>query len=224
MDSLPINVADFVVGIVLLLSALFAYMRGFVHEVLSVGGWIGAIFATIYGLPYARPFARDLIPIDLLADLAAGLAIFLVTMVLLSFFTRGVAAMVKASTLNVLDRSLGFLFGLVRGAVIICLIYLGYEWMAPPAEHPTWLTSARSMPLIWQGGAMLRALVPEDTRETGARAAEDAREKTEKALEAQRILSDMLRNDPRSPSPERPREGYDETERRRLDQLIQGNQ
>ncbi len=38
MDSLPVNVTDIGVGVVLLVSALLAYARGFVHEVLAVGG------------------------------------------------------------------------------------------------------------------------------------------------------------------------------------------
>ncbi|MDP6122042.1 MAG: CvpA family protein, partial [Rhodospirillales bacterium] len=54
MDNLPVNVADVGVGVVLLVSALLAYSRGFVHEVLAVGGWIGAIFATFYGFPHAK--------------------------------------------------------------------------------------------------------------------------------------------------------------------------
>ena len=112
MDNLPINVTDIVLGAVLLLSALLAYARGFVHEVLAVAGWIGAILAAIYGLPYAKPFARDLIPHELAADVAAGVVIFVATLIVLSLLTRAVAGMVKASALNMLDRSLGFLFGL----------------------------------------------------------------------------------------------------------------
>ena len=76
MDSLPVNITDIGVGVVLVVSALLAYMRGFVHEVLAVGGWIGAIFATIYGFSYVKPFARDLIDLQWAADLSAGAAVF----------------------------------------------------------------------------------------------------------------------------------------------------
>ena len=53
-----VNALDIGVGILLLISAVFAYLRGLVQEVLSIAGWIGAIFATVYGFPYAQPFAR----------------------------------------------------------------------------------------------------------------------------------------------------------------------
>ena len=90
MDSLsdfPVNVIDIGVLAVLLISAVLAYARGFVHEVLSVGGWIGAIFATFYGFPYAKPFARKYIPLEIAADLTAGIVIFIVTLVFFSVTT-----------------------------------------------------------------------------------------------------------------------------------------
>lgn len=232
MDNLPVNAADIVVGVVLLISALLAYARGFVHEVLSVGGWIGAIFATIYGLPYAKPYARDLIPTDLIADLVAGVAIFIVTLVLLSFVTRGASKMVKASALNFLDRSLGFLFGLVRGAVLVCVAYLGLAWLMPPAEQPQWLQSARSMPMIQRGADVLRALIPDSAVnkaiDDGSKAVDSARDAARSAagkvmeLETQRAFRDMLNVKPKAESGgDQP--GYSTGERREMDRLIEGN-
>ena len=52
------NVVDIAILAVLLLSALAAFSRGFVREVLAVGSWIAAIFAVIYLLAPARPFLR----------------------------------------------------------------------------------------------------------------------------------------------------------------------
>ena len=108
INDLPINIVDIGVLLVLLVSAVLAYARGFVHEVLSVGGWIGAIFATFYGFPYAKPFARKYIALDLAAYLVAGTVIFIVTLVFLSLITRAIAKQVQASALNVLAYS-GFL-------------------------------------------------------------------------------------------------------------------
>lgn len=162
LKDLPVNVVDLAVLAVLLISAVFAYARGFMHEVLSIGGWIGAIFATIYGFPHVQPYARDLIPIQLAADLAAGVAVFVFTLFSLSFIIRAIAKHIQQSSLNVLDRSLGFLFGLVRGAIIVCLIYLGLEFLMTPEDQPKWLREAKSMPLVLRGSDALRALIPED--------------------------------------------------------------
>lgn len=222
MDKLPVNPADIIVIGVLLISALLAYARGFVHEVLAVAGWIGAIFATIYGYPYAKPYARSLIPMELIADLAAGVAIFVATLVILSFVTHGVSKMVKASALNFLDRSLGLLFGLARGAVLVCVAYLGLAWLMPPAEQPEWIRTARSMPLIEQGAATLKALIPEDTARSGAKAAGSARDKAEKVLETQKVFRDMLTVEPKAKD-SGGAEGYNRGERREMERLIEGS-
>ncbi len=223
MDNLPVNAVDIAVVIVLLISALLAYARGFVHEVLSVLGWIGAIFATIYGYPYVKPYARQFIPVELIADLAAGVLIFIVTLVVLSFVTRGAAKMVKASALNFLDRSLGFLFGIIRGAVIVCILYLGLSWIMPPAEQPDWVRSARAMPLIENGADMLRALIPEDATEIGAEAAGNIQNKIEKKLEPNRIFRDMLTKEPEAPKTNGGDSGYNRGERQEMERLIEGN-
>lgn len=162
LKDLPVNVVDLAVLAVLLISAVFAYARGFMHEVLSIGGWVGAIFATIYGFPHVQPYARDLIPIELAADLAAGVAIFVFTLFSLSLVIRAIAKHIQQSSLNVLDRSLGFLFGLVRGAVIVCLVYLLVETMMTAEEQPKWISEAKSMPLILKGTDGLRGLIPDD--------------------------------------------------------------
>ena len=223
MDNLPVNIVDIAVVVVLLISALLAYARGFVHEVLSVLGWVGAIFATIYGYPYVKPYARQFIPVELIADLAAGVVIFIVTLVVLSFVTRGAAKMVKASALNFLDRSLGFLFGIVRGAVIVCILYLGVSWLMPPAEQPAWAQSARSMPLIETGAEMLRALIPEDAAQAGAAAAGNIQNSIEKKLEPDRIFRDMLTKEPEAPKSNGAASGYSRGERQEMERLIEGN-
>lgn len=172
LKDLPVNVVDLAVLAVLLISAVFAYARGFIHEVLSIGGWIGAIFATVYGFPHAQPYARELITFHtLLADMIAGIVIFVVTLFSLSLIIRTIAKHIQQSSLNVLDRSLGFLFGLLRGAVIVCLVYMGLEFLMTPEDQPKWLREAKSMPLVLRGSDALRALIPEDIEEKLKKAA-----------------------------------------------------
>ncbi|MDH5749729.1 MAG: CvpA family protein [Rhodospirillales bacterium] len=141
MDSSAATVVDIGVAAVLLISAFLAYSRGFVHEVLSVGGWVGATFAAIYGFPYVKPYAREYIETVLFADIAAGAILFILSLVILSLITRGISSRVKDSSLNELDRSLGFLFGIARGAILVCLVYIAAEWLIP-APKPVETESA----------------------------------------------------------------------------------
>ena len=49
MLSVPLTLMDLVVIAILLISGALAFFRGFVHEVLSIGGWVGSGFAAWYG-------------------------------------------------------------------------------------------------------------------------------------------------------------------------------
>lgn len=186
MDSLSINVLDMVAVAVLILSAILAFFRGFVHEVLSIAAWIGAGLAALYGLPLARPKAHELIPIPVAADAAAAIVIFLVALLILSLITRALSKQVQGSGLNSLDRSLGFLFGLLRGAVILSLAYVVMSWAIPDAKaRPDWINNARSTPLMASGGDLLRSLVPASllAEEDTARAkAQEAKETARQAM------------------------------------------
>ena len=145
---------------VLLISALFAYARGFVHEVFAVVAWIGAIFSTFYGFPHLIPYGRQLIPIDLAADLATGLVIFIFTLVFLSMMTRSISRGVQKSALNALDRSLGFLFGLARGSLIVVISYIGLELVMPENRHPSFIHTSHSIRLIKPASRELIRLLP----------------------------------------------------------------
>ncbi|MEO5336726.1 MAG: CvpA family protein [Magnetospirillum sp. WYHS-4] len=229
MADLPVNVVDIVVGIVLLISALLAYSRGFVHETLSVAGWVGAIFATIWGFPLLRPYARGLIPKEMVADIAAGTLIFVVSLFALSILTHLLSSRIRHSALGALDRALGFLFGLVRGAILVALAYMGAEWLWPKAEfRPTVIAQARTAPLMAGGARMLRSVLPESAQAAGEQVDEFARE-TEKLLESQKALRNMLDVKPKGPEagagtaapPPGQEGGYDPRERRDMQRLIE---
>ena len=214
LESLPVNVIDIGVIIIILVSAVLAYARGFVHEVLSVGGWLGAFLATIFFYPYVPPYAREYIPVELAADLAAGAAIFVITLVILSLTARAISARVKDSALNMLDRSLGFLFGIARGALVVCVLYLGVEFLIPQDEQPEWITSARTMPLITRGSAMIVELLPEDT-DIDLELPEINKEEL-----TQEIFKKMVAPEPEAET-KNETDGYNEDEREKMERLIE---
>jgi len=222
VPDFPFTVADLAVVGVLLVSAVLAFARGFVHEVLSMGAWIGAAAAVIFGLPYARPFAGQFIAMPLLADVAAGGVIFIAALLVLSLLTRALARRVQDSALNAVDRSLGFLFGILRGALLVCLAYIPIAWLMPAGEQPAWLRDARSRPMVEQGSTILRSTV-ESERAPLKQALDPDRERARKALETERMVRDMMAPDPKTPAPagaKSPAHGYSDGERRDLERLI----
>jgi membrane protein required for colicin V production len=165
MSSLPINIVDLIVIVILLLSALLALFRGFVKEVLSIVGWVVALGVTYFFFPLARDIARSYIESRIFADIAAGIALFLPTLILCSILTHWISEQVRASAVSAVDRSLGFLFGLARGAVIVVVAWWVVDRLIPESTRPAWLQDAKTRPLAeagynWGAELILRQLDP----------------------------------------------------------------
>ncbi len=151
VDSL--TAFDAAVLIIIGLSTLFAFGRGFATVALSFGAWAGALLATVFGFQFAKTYGRDLIQPPELADLLTLAIIFFVTLFILKQVAEFVGGMVKDSPVGLLDRSLGALFGLLRGVVIISVIYLGFDKLFPSSSQPDWIKEARTRPLVaWSAG------------------------------------------------------------------------
>src|SRR3954471_11887923 len=116
----PMNWVDLVVLGVIALSGLLAFMRGLVREVLGVGAWIIAAFvASPYGVfPYIAPWVRQQISDQTIADAVAMGAVFLIVLIVLSFVASAISSAVQGVGLGGLDRTLGLVFGLARGALL----------------------------------------------------------------------------------------------------------
>ena len=154
---------EFDIGVVVFigLSGLFALARGFVKEVLSIVAWFGASLAALYAFPYLRPLAIKVTPTPGVADAAASLFAFVLALVILSLLTAAVARRVKDSPVSAIDRTLGLLFGLLRGALLACLIYIALSAVLPAlGPLPPWFVQARSRPMLAEGVNSLRQLAP----------------------------------------------------------------
>ena len=224
------KVVDIVILAVLLLSALAAFSRGFVREVLAVGSWVAAIFAVIYLLAPARPFLRQYITYPLLADGITGAAIFVVTLAVCTTLASYLSRNIRGGALGAVDRSLGLLFGLARGVILVCLAYMLMAWVMPvEKERPAWLQQARSMPMVASAAEYLRSLVPPDMLQRGAAAADAAQRGLDAVGAGQRLQDTGGAGGPPPPPPASPNNaapndpsGYKDSERKDLNRLFQG--
>ena len=225
MTAVPFSFTDGLVVGIILLSGLFAFFRGFVREALAIGTWIGAAFAALYGFKYARPIARQFITVEMIADVTAAAVLFITALIVLSIISGPISRRVQASALSALDRSLGFLFGLARGAVIVCLALLIVNWAIPKDQRPDWITSARTLPAIETGAQWLLNLLPREATSQTRAAADEARRKAEQAMDTKRSLDRLISPQPQpNPAAQEPRPGYNAEQRRDLDGLIRTTQ
>jgi len=147
---------DMIVIGVVVLSGLFAFWRGFVREALSIAAWILAALATFYAYPYVIPLADRFLPKGVVADIAAYAGVFVIALVLLHIAAKSLASRVKHSQLSTIDRTFGLLFGLVRGAILVCVCYLVLELFMPKdVDRPHWLAESRTAPYLAAGAERL---------------------------------------------------------------------
>jgi len=168
----PLDLA--VIGIVAL-SAIFAFARGFVREALSIIAWVGAGAVTLYGFTWVYAQVDPLVHNALLSQLIAGFGLFVASLIVLTILTGLVARTVRASALSPIDRTLGFIFGLVRGAFLVCLAYLLLDVAVQASDRPMWIREAKSGPYLHEGADALRGFLPESLKVKSATAAEESR-------------------------------------------------
>jgi len=161
--SIPINFVDAAVIGITLLSGILALFRGFTREAMQVGSWALAFVATAFLLPIAKPFALEITGSPVMATPAAAGVIFLGTLIVCSLITGQIAGAVRKSQLSMLDRSLGFGFGLVRGGLLVCLIYIGLLLISEPKQVEKTVAKAKSGQLIQMGADGLLSVLPEKT-------------------------------------------------------------
>ena len=128
------TIVDAVVAAVILISAILAYSRGLVREVLAIAGWVAAAVAAFYLTPLAAPLVQE-IPVvsDFLAEsceltiIAAFAISFVLALVVLSILIPLFSSAVQRSALGGVDQALGFLFGVLRGALLVVVALIVYD-------------------------------------------------------------------------------------------------
>jgi membrane protein required for colicin V production len=216
------NPLDLGVIAVIGLSAIFAFARGFVREALSIIAWVGAGFATLYGFNAVYAMVDPMVHNPLLSQLIAGFGLFVAALIVLTIVTGVVAGTVRSSGLSPIDRTLGFIFGLVRGAFIVSLAYLFLDVSVQKNDRPAWLRDAKSEPYLQQGADMLRNFLPESLRIKSAAAADEVIKTVSPAIEADRAMRALSNPTapPAAPDQPPPAPTYKPSDQRELNRLI----
>ena len=163
------NYVDIGVLVVIALSALLAMGRGLVKEVLSMFGWVGAAILTyliFLRVPQVKEFARQQIAEPVFADIAAGVVVFTVTLIVLGIINHFIVSRIPTSLLGPLDKSLGLVFGLVRGAVVVAIAHILLVYVLPNrSDWPAVIQEARTEPYAAQAAEYLTGLVPDEIKQ-----------------------------------------------------------
>jgi membrane protein required for colicin V production len=163
---MPITPLDIFLLVVMLVSGLLAMVRGFMREILSIASWAIAAIATLYLYARLLPFAKSYFNNDIVAAVVVIGGVFLGTLLIVSVITVRISDMILDSRVGALDRTLGFLFGLGRGLIIVVVAFLFFSWLVPADRQPEWVKTAKSRVVLQGTGDWLMSMLPEDPENT----------------------------------------------------------
>lgn len=159
-----LTIVDYVVLGILLLSGLIAAYRGFLKETLSVSSWLIAALAAVFFWPITKPFARALLEPNWLADVLALVGVFFMILIPASFMSFRLSELVRDSSAGPLDRSLGFVFGIARGLLVVGLGYVLFSSLASEENQPSWVREARLLPVVKGTAEVIMSLNDKDKK------------------------------------------------------------
>ena len=134
---------DAIAAGVIVLSAILAYSRGLVREAMAIAGWVGAAILAFIFAPQVQPLVKELPVVGKfltdsceLSIIAAFAAVFAVGLIIAALFTPLFSSVVQRSALGGIDQGLGFLFGVLRGIVLVVVAFIVYDRAVGPNSLP----------------------------------------------------------------------------------------
>ena len=207
------NLFDLLVILFILASAFFAFSRGFFQEIFSLFSWSGALLISYFYSKYLIDYVDKILNNSTLSNLITYLVIFIVSLFLLSFISKKISGLIKYSSVGMIDRSLGFLFGVIRGYILLCLMFFGYNFFFNEV-YPKWLEKSKLSYILMKGSIELISIFDKDNQSINS-IEEKIIEKSNSLFE--KSIDSRLRRDKNDSRIDR---GYNKNDRNNLDQLI----
>jgi membrane protein required for colicin V production len=207
-----------IVIVVVLISATLAMVRGFVREVLSVASWVVAVGAAYYGYKPLVPLVKPYVESATIATVISAAVIFFIALIVASYLTTRIADFVIDSRVGAIDRGLGFVFGAVRGLLLLVIALLFFSWLVP--KPPGMVAKAATYPMLSDLGQRLMAALPSDVESKIMKHLHNDNGDNGTGTDN----GDAATPDDSSGAATQPAEpGYGDSSRQNLDQLIQNS-
>ncbi|MCC6598717.1 MAG: CvpA family protein [Alphaproteobacteria bacterium] len=229
-------VVDLIVVAVLLISALISFLRGFIREILTIAGVAGGLAAAYFGGPLLIPTMRgwfgvqedeepgklfDVLPYDIVADVLSYGLIFIVVVVILSILSHFLAEGAKHIGLGAVDRTLGFVFGLLRGVLLLGLLYLPVHFFIDKDSKESWFSGSQTHFYIERVSEKMAAMVPSSAVEGMEKSIEEGSQTRQQLENINLLKKDSQGKDARTEGSEgEAKQGYTEEFRDKMDDLF----
>lgn len=198
---------DIIAGLLLLVSGVTGWIRGASRELTSALSFILAAAIALFGLRVSGPIFRKLMDPDWAATGAAVLVVFVVFFLIFRLVGGRITARLQDSSAGTLDRAVGATFGVIRACVILGVFNLLLHLATPPDRMPHWVEDSLFYPLSEASGEVLKVFAPKGKALAGKLAP---------------AIKDAVHEGGDNTSGEKSSDkGYDEDQRRKLDDLVE---
>ncbi|HQX27314.1 MAG TPA: CvpA family protein [Alphaproteobacteria bacterium] len=229
---------DVIVLIITLISAFIAFLRGLIREVLTIFGVVGGLAAAWYAGPILLPYMENwlgvkegvepekllgVLPYDILAVILAYGVIFIVVALVLSIVSHILAETARAIGLGPVDRTLGVIFGIARGILLVSIPVMVMQLITSDEQRAEWFKDSKTYFYVDQVSVALLDMVPDSTVEKFKEDAETIKESagTREKLQQMDILKGGAPREEELPPSESGTEGYTNEFRDEMDQLFE---
>ena len=164
---------DIVFSIIIILSLIKCYKKGFVLSLLSASKWLLAYVITLFLFPKTKPYVEDIIDNEYVLDIALGICLFIVIIFIILLINKGISKAVTYTGIGGLDKIFGFFFGFIRGYVIAVCIFATIDIIYNSDRWPINVDNSLSFQLVEKGSNYLIKEFPDKKQY------EDAKEKVQ---------------------------------------------
>ena len=148
-----LTLLDYAYVVIIIGSTVWATMRGGIYETIATLSWVAAAIAARFVSPYLDNILQtwfDVSGSTVGTLVASYFVVFFVILVAVSFLNHKIRDKIKDSVLSVTDKTLGVIFGIIRGIVVMGFAYWGLLWYYSdmPRGLPKWVADARTRPVM----------------------------------------------------------------------------
>jgi membrane protein required for colicin V production len=150
-----IAIFDLLVALIIIYSMVRCGAKGFVLSLFSFSKWLAALVITIVLVPKLNPWVQDYIESKFITDVGLGIFVFIISLFIVINLSKALNSVIKWSGVGSVDKSFGFVFGILKGYIVCVCIFSLLNWFYPHQKWPIETEDTYTFEIIYKGSVFL---------------------------------------------------------------------
>lgn len=154
---------DYIILAIIATSSIFGFVKGFIKGLLSLCSWVLIIFLISIFYENVAVLLEKYISNQVIIKPISIIGLYIILSIIMSFISNKVTKLLVFIQGGIIDRSLGFGLGFLKGSFASCAIF----WILAiliitfsEKESHSWLLHSKSSQLLYQGtGVILKSAI-----------------------------------------------------------------